>query len=83
MSSDPKRILLYDDLLEILREDGTKAKFEREMKVETLLKEWRVGGGLDHETVRELHLAWGGKMVVNEEVEWIDFVHVGRCAGIA
>lgn len=56
--------------------------FERVMSVRTLLREWRVGGGHDHETVRELHFAWGGRMVVNGEVEWVGFEHVGRCAGV-
>lgn len=83
MSSDPKRIIMYDGLWETLREGGNEAKFEKDMKIETLLREWRVGGGLDHDTARELHLAWGGRMIVNDELEWVDFVHVGRCAGIA
>ena len=81
MSADPKRTAQYDGLLEMLRDGGMEKGFEKVMRVETLLREWRVGGGLDHDTARELHLAWGGRMVVNGEVEWVDFVHVGRFAG--
>jgi hypothetical protein len=73
---------VYERLLEVLRVGGADARFERRMEVRTMLREWRVGGGLDHEAVRELHFAWGGRMVVNGEVEWVDFGHVGRCVGV-
>lgn len=56
--------------------------FGKEMRIHTLLREWKVGGGVDHDTARDLHLAWGGKMIVNGDLEWFDYVHVGKCAGV-
>jgi len=56
--------------------------WRREVRLGTLMREWRVKGGLDHETVREVHEVTGGSMWVNGEKEWIDYVHVGNCAGV-
>ena len=83
MSSQAEKVAVYDGLLEVLREGGSGKGFQKCMEVESLLQNWRIGGGLDHSTVRELHLAWGGRMCVNGELEWKDYIHVGRCAGFS
>jgi hypothetical protein len=83
-SSDVAKVDQYDGLLNVLREaeGGNRRAFQRTMKVESLMRAWRVKGGLDHDTVRDLHMAWGGRMEVNGELEWLDYAHVGNCAGI-
>jgi len=81
MSSQADKVAVYDAFLETMRESGKEKAFRKRMEVESLLRNWKVGGGLDHSTVRELHLAWGGEMYVNGELEWRDYVHFGKCAG--
>lgn len=81
-SGDEKRIDDYDELLGMLREGSAGCKFERRMQVETMLRNWRVQKCLDHDTIRELHLAWGGRTFCNGELEWDNYEHVGNCAGM-
>ncbi|KAH8601659.1 hypothetical protein B0O99DRAFT_588847 [Bisporella sp. PMI_857] len=83
MSSQTEKVGLYDELLEALREGGREGRFKKELKVEPLLKEWRAGGtsSLDWGTARELHCAWGGRMFVGGELEWVDYMHCGRSYG--
>ena len=83
MSTQADKVAVYDGLLEVLREGGKEKAFKKSMGVESLLRNWRIGGGVDHSTVRELHLAWGGEMRVNGDLEWKDYVHVGTCAGFS
>lgn len=80
-SSDERRVGEYDAFLSMLRK-GAGCGFEKVMAVQTMLLNWRIWGGMEHDTIRELHLAWGGTAICNGELEWVDFVHVGKCAGV-
>ncbi|KAG9247414.1 hypothetical protein BJ878DRAFT_186956 [Calycina marina] len=70
---------MYDSWLEVLREGGKERGFDKRMCVER-------GNGsadgecVDPETVRELHLVWGGEMRVSGRLEWRNYVHVGELA---
>jgi hypothetical protein len=81
-SAEAKRIADYDALLGILRNGSAGCRFERHIQVETMLRNWRVEKCLDHATIMELHLAWGGRTFCNGELEWDEYVHVGTCAGM-
>jgi hypothetical protein len=80
-SVEEKRIVAYDNLLAKLRDGGAGSNFDRCVNVETMLRNWRIQGSLDHDTIREVHLAWGGKMYCNGELEWENYVHIGNCVG--
>jgi len=81
VSGEAEKLRAYDEWLGVLRE-GMQEGWRREVRLGTLMKEWRVKGGLDHETVREVHEVTGGRMWVNGELEWVDYAHVGNCAGV-
>lgn len=82
MSSQVQRNNLYGGLLKILRGGRDGARFEREMKVTAIV--YRRSDCRpprthpEEDMVRELHLAWGGRMIVNGRLEWLDFVRVRR-----
>lgn len=69
----------YDAFLGVLRA-GAECGFEKVVAVRMGRGSWRVWGCEEHDTLRDLHLAWGGMVTCNDEVEWVDFVHVGNCA---
>jgi len=65
----------YDDLLEIMRMDNEGWVGEKEMRVDIggPMKKLLGRRGEVELTVRELHFAWGGRMVVNGKVVWKDY----------
>lgn len=93
LSSDAARVELYDGMLGVLREGGGggKGDFGKEMWVwreeppavrcTASALRFRDGAVQECESVRDLGMAWGGRMVVNGMVEWVDGVYVGNCAG--
>jgi hypothetical protein len=78
-SARPADVDAYDAFLGVLRA-GAECGFEKVVAVRMGPGAWRVWGCKEHDTLRDLHLAWGGMVTCNDEAEWVDFVHVGNCA---
>lgn len=70
----------YDDFLETMRTDSEGWVGEKEMKVDIRESMKKLLGrrGEVELTVRELHFAWGGRMVVNGRVVWKDYGKVAE-----
>lgn len=69
----------YDDMLEILREGSKGCNFQRTMRVYS--GDLNSYGERELDTVRDLHLAFGGSMIYDGKLEWNDYEHVGKCIG--
>ena len=66
---------VYDSILESLRQE---CKFERRLNIETPKRTLVEARYFYHDTLRELALAFGGRMYWNGVLEWDDYKHVGH-----
>lgn len=71
----------YDDLLRVLRGAGEVGVFRKTMRVGSGRRDGDVEGERELDTVRDLHLAFGGGMMYNGRLEWNNYEHVVGCGG--
>jgi hypothetical protein len=72
---------VYDSILESLRQESMECKFERRMNVETPKRMLVEARYFYYDTLRELALAFGGRMYWNGALEWEDYKQVGHLGG--